>query len=184
MKTFTSSQLKIILVIICFMITVFLFNNFPFFAQSGAIEEEKHPSIAVEIVGEIEKPGIYCFEHKVNLGKVIERAGGLKNNVVLAKDRFLIEVSNGAKITIGSSPFSLIIEMMKPEKRLLYFIPININTASVEGLVVVPGIGEKTASAIIRYRHEHGDFLSLDGLRKVPGIGRRNFRRMKAYLRT
>jgi len=187
MKNFTLKQQYVVLVIIfCLFIIFFLkystLSSFSFLNISKEIEEEKPLPIAIEIVGEVEKPGIYCFEHEVSVGEVIERAGGLKDNSVLAKDCFSMKVSNGTKITIGDNPSSFMIKAMEPEKRLLYFIPININTASLEELVVVPRIGEKTAHAIIQYRKYNGNFSSLDELKEVPGIGHYNFKRMKGYL--
>ena len=187
MKTFTSHQYYVTLIIICLLLTIFFFRDFPlrdlpFFTQSPAIEEIKPYPLAIEIVGEVENPGIYCFENEVSLGEVIERAGGIKGDVALAQEHFLTEVSHGAKITIGSNPASFTVGMMGPEKRLLFFIPISINTASVEELVVVPAIGEKTARAIIRHREKHGNFTSLNELREVTGIGNYKFTKMKKYL--
>jgi len=187
MKTFTVKQHYVILLIICCLLTIFSLRyfplrNIPFFTFSSYTEEENHLPVAIEIVGEVEKPGIYSFKHKVTLGEVIERAGGFKSNVVLAQKYFSIEVSSGTKVTIGSNPSSFAMEMMEAEKRLLYFIPINVNTASLDELMVVTGIGEKTARAIIGYRMEHGDFSRLDELEEVPGIGHYKFKRMKDYL--
>ena len=187
MKNFTSNQYCVILIILCVLLTIFFFRypqliNLPFFTQSPAIEKIKPLPIAIEIVGEVVKPGIYCFEDEVSLGEVIERAGGLRRDVVLTEEHFFTEVSNGAKITIGSNPSSFTVGVMGPEKRLLFFIPISINTASVEELVVVPAIGEKTARAIICHREKHGNFTSLDELKKVSGIGNYNFKKMKKYL--
>lgn len=187
MKTFSLKQQYVIVIIIFCLLTIFFFRyftlrNLPFLKKSSIIEEGKRPSIAIEIGGEVEKPGIYCFEHEVNLGEVIERAGGLKRNMVLPKRCFSIEVANGAKITMGNVPSSFTMGMMEPEKRFLYFIPININTAGMNELVVVPGIGEKKALAIIRHRQEHGNFSRLDELKRVSGIGNYNFTRMKQYL--
>lgn len=48
---------------------------------------------------------------------------------------------------------------------------ININKASVEQLVELKGIGEKTALKIIEYRDEHGNFDSVDALVNVKGVG-------------
>jgi len=149
---------------------------------SKVIEEEKPLPITVEVMGEVEEPGIYCFEHEVSIGKVIKRAGGLRDNMVLSQECFSIELSSGAKITIGGKSSPFIIEMMDPERRLLYFIPINVNNAELEELLVIPGVGEKTASAIIHYRQEKGSFSSIDELKKVPGIGHYNSKRMKKYL--
>lgn len=49
--------------------------------------------------------------------------------------------------------------------------PTNINRASVDDLVLLPGIGQRRARAIVAYRTEHGPFASFDDLTAVPGIG-------------
>ena len=56
---------------------------------------------------------------------------------------------------------------------------ININTASVEQLQSVKGIGEKTAAAIVAYREDHGDFKSVDDLTNVKGIGEKKLSKME-----
>lgn len=48
---------------------------------------------------------------------------------------------------------------------------VDLNTATVEQLQAVNGIGEKTAEAIVAYRNEHGAFASVDDLVNVKGIG-------------
>lgn len=53
--------------------------------------------------------------------------------------------------------------------------PININTATVEELVGLKGVGEKYAQAIVQYREENGPFESPEDIQKVPGIGARTF---------
>jgi competence protein ComEA len=187
MKNFSLGQQQVILVIIFCLLIIFFFkystlSEFHFLPISKEVEERKPFPITLEIVGGVEKPGIYCFEHEVNLGEVIERAEGLKRNVLLTQEYFSLEVSNGAKISIGNTPPSFTMEVMEPEKRLLYFIPISINTASSEEFMVVPGIGEKTARAIIGHRQKRGPFVHLDELKEVSGIGNYNFKRMKKYL--
>jgi competence protein ComEA len=71
---------------------------------------------------------------------------------------------------------------MDPHKRFLYCVPFSINLAGAEELALVPGIGEKTARAIVSYRDRYGPFPRLQSLLEVPGIGRHNFERMKAFL--
>ena len=61
--------------------------------------------------------------------------------------------------------------------------PININTATIEELCLLPGIGESTAQAITDYRQEHGDFRTVDDLINVSGIGPSTLNKLK-YLIT
>ncbi len=49
--------------------------------------------------------------------------------------------------------------------------PVDINTADASALEQVKGIGPARAAAIVKYRSEHGAFASVDDLVKVPGIG-------------
>ncbi|MBQ5514326.1 MAG: helix-hairpin-helix domain-containing protein, partial [Oscillospiraceae bacterium] len=49
---------------------------------------------------------------------------------------------------------------------------VNINTAGVEQLQTLPGIGEALAKRIIEYREEFGPFQSVDELQSVSGIGK------------
>ncbi len=49
--------------------------------------------------------------------------------------------------------------------------PVNINTADVQGLDTLPGIGESKAIAILQYRTDNGPYASCDGLDNVSGIG-------------
>jgi competence ComEA-like helix-hairpin-helix protein len=49
--------------------------------------------------------------------------------------------------------------------------PINVNTASVSELCLLPGIGPKLAARIVTYRGEHGRFERMEDLVRVPGIG-------------
>lgn len=56
---------------------------------------------------------------------------------------------------------------------------VNINTANVDGLSTLNGIGQSKAAAIITYRKEHGDFKNLDELSKVKGIGKTTTDKLK-----
>jgi len=56
---------------------------------------------------------------------------------------------------------------------------VNINTASQAELESLPGIGPVTAQKIIQYRQEHGPFQSIEDIMNVPGIGQKTFEAIK-----
>lgn len=69
----------------------------------------------------------------------------------------------------------------KKEKTLVKF-PVNINTAKIDELKAVYGIGDKTAERIIAYRNNNGLFISINDLIKVKGIGPKKLEKMKPYI--
>ncbi len=56
---------------------------------------------------------------------------------------------------------------------------ININQASAEQLMTLPGIGESKANVILQYRDEHGAFQTVEDLMKIPGIKQGVFDKIK-----
>lgn len=61
---------------------------------------------------------------------------------------------------------------------------VNLNTATSEELQTLPGIGEKTAQAILDYRREHGRFLSRKEIMEVDGIGEKTYEKIRDRLTT
>ncbi len=57
--------------------------------------------------------------------------------------------------------------------------PVNLNTATMEQLDALPGVGPSTAQKIIDYREAHGGFRSVDDLKNVSGIGDVRFEALK-----
>jgi competence protein ComEA len=62
------------------------------------------------------------------------------------------------------------------------FAAINLNTATKEELVALPGIGPAKAQAILDYRNSHGQFKSVEEVKDVKGIGAKRFEKLKGDL--
>lgn len=59
---------------------------------------------------------------------------------------------------------------------------INVNKASSDELAVIKGLGKKKAQAIIDYRQQNGDFVSLEGLINVKGIGKSTLQKIEPFI--
>jgi competence protein ComEA len=59
---------------------------------------------------------------------------------------------------------------------------VNLNTASVEQLTTLPGVGPKLAARIVEYRQKSGTFRSTQELMNVKGVGEKNFAKIEAWL--
>ena len=59
---------------------------------------------------------------------------------------------------------------------------ININTATVEELVSLPGIGNKIANRIIEYREKNDNFKTIEEIMNVKGIGKKKFKKIKQLI--
>jgi len=62
------------------------------------------------------------------------------------------------------------------------FAALNLNTATKDELIALPGIGPAKAQAILDYRSAHGQFKTLEELKDVKGIGAKRFEKLKAEL--
>ena len=61
---------------------------------------------------------------------------------------------------------------------------VNINTASKEQLMTLPGIGQTRAESIIAYREKSGGFSTIEDIMKVSGIKESAFEKIKEYICT
>ncbi|HPW69387.1 MAG: helix-hairpin-helix domain-containing protein [Desulfomonilia bacterium] len=61
---------------------------------------------------------------------------------------------------------------------------LNINTATIEELQLLPGIGPATAQNILNYREINGPFTSVEDIIKVKGVGDRKLEQLRRYLKT
>ena len=133
--------------------------------------------IYVDVKGEVHHPGVYRMKAENRVKDLIEAAGGFTpladdqklNLAQLLGDQMVIVVpKKGEEVNseLAQAPTSQKKEVGKEVK-------VNINTATVEELKTLKGIGEKKAEAIIEYRKQNGSFKNKEELMKVRGIGKK-----------
>lgn len=134
-------------------------------SSSSSIIDEK---IEVEITGQINKPGTYKVEIGDDIFTLIEKAGGLT------------ELADNESINLYYCLTSLDTKIYIPKDNGGN--KISINSADLETLQILPGIGEATATKIIDYRNKNGDFLLIDHIKNVSGIGDSVFNKIKDFI--
>ncbi len=140
-------------------------------------ETEKSDSnvyIFVDIDGAVHNPGVYQLKRGDRVNDAINMAGGLIDDAYtknLNKARILVD---GEKIYIMTKNE---IESTTEFNTNL----ININTASVNDLMSLPGIGEVYANRIIDYRYNK-PFGSIEEIKNIEGIGDKTFDKIKALI--
>lgn len=67
-------------------------------------------------------------------------------------------------------------------KSYFSFKPLNLNTATLEELMLLPGIGERYAEEIILYRSARGQFNNIEEIMNIPGIGIKTLNSLRPHI--
>ena len=181
------SQQRILLILAILLLAIFYFK---FYYSSPTPSERIAKEIVVEVQGEIQKPGVYIFEHPPTLKEAIEKAGGLNGKISYESKSSSEILETGALITVQRvTPSSLgevglikiKIGRMEANKLLVFNIPLDLNRVSAEDLSLIPGIGESLAQEIIAYRQRRKSFRSVEELKKVKGLGDKKYQSLQTY---
>ena len=146
-------------------------------APPAAIEVEGEGdadrAVVVHVAGAVRRPGVYRMRANARVDDAVGRAGGVTRRADLTQVNLAAQVEDGRQVLVplrvrtaaagggsatGATPTT-------PG------VPLNINTATLEQLDELDGIGPTTAQHILDYREEHGGFGSVEELGEVPGIG-------------
>ena len=137
----------------------------------------------VDIKGEVLRPGVYEFSCESRMQEVIKKAGGFTEEADETKINLAQKITDQMQIIVpnvhskqedgltegnsekGSSTNTSVSNSKQGT--------ININTATLEELQTIKGIGKKKAEAILQYRKEHGAFRTKEDLLQVKGIGKK-----------
>ena len=134
-----------------------------------------------ELRGNIKNPGFYCFETEQSLQGLKQAAGGETTAITgynIPHGNYIH--ANAVKIDF-SNPLS--IEDIGACAKLNFFMPLDLNAAEKKDLLLIPGIGEKTACAIINYRENIGKIHNINNLTAIRGMGRKKLKILKKYLK-
>ncbi len=169
----------------------------------------KDDLVYVDIKGAVKKPGVYKINSDKKIIDVITIAGGLMenantDNINLSKkvtDEMVIIIYTDEEVK-NSNIVDTVIKVIDKEcvcpniqndgcinTEINDSITnvnktININTATLEELMSINGLGEAKAKAIIKYREENGYFKIIDDLLNVSGIGEALLEKIKEYITT
>jgi competence protein ComEA len=182
-KYFSIGQQRILFVLALLILSI-LYFKFYYHPLSPSHEENIRETV-IEVIGEVQKPGIYIFQNPPVLRDAIEKAGGLKAPAFFNPRLSTEFLETGTSLTIKrESPQEVKIKMgrMEANKLLVFSIPFDLNSASVEDLCLIPGIGESMAREIIAYRERRRKFRSVEELKNVKGIGEKKWRTFKPFL--
>ena len=144
-------------------------------AATSAPAPTRAPRVVVHVAGAVAAPGVYELAGGSRVGDAVTAAGGAAPDAVLDAVNLAALVGDGQQVyvphageTAGPAPpVATPAANAGPEASG----PLDLNAATEDELLALPGVGPVLAAAIIRHRDETGPFTSVDGLLDVSGIG-------------
>ena len=147
------------------------------------------PDVVVSVVGKVARPGLVRVPDGSRVADALTAAGGALPGTDLVALNLARRVADGEQLLVGVAP--------APGQPVDGALPpaaaagapaaasplVDLNTATLEQLDALPGVGPVTAQRIVDWRAAHGRFTSVDQLREVSGIGETRFARLKDLVR-
>jgi competence protein ComEA len=126
--------------------------------------------LLVHVVGAVREPGLYRLDDGSRVDDALRAAGGPKPKAALDLINLAAPVADGQQVIVplrgaDGAAGSTAAGSAAPVG------PVHLNSATLEQLDTLPGVGPVTAQKILDYRNEHGAFSSVEELDSVPGIG-------------
>jgi competence protein ComEA len=134
---------------------------------------QESPKLVVHVVGAVRRPGLYRLRDGSRIADALARAGGATRKADLALVNLAAPVADGVQVVVPRRlPTAATAAPAAPGTPAgAAQGPVHLNTATLEQLDALPGVGPVTAQKILDYRQQNGGFASVDELDAVPGIG-------------
>ena len=144
--------------------------------------------IKVHVSGEVLYPGVIEIEEGARIIDAVNVAGGLTEEADITRVNLAYILEDAMKIYIPN------VNEQEDEKQQIISsestittnkenkVVVNINTASVEELQKISGVGNSTATKIVEYRKQNGKFSTIEDIRNVSGIGDSKYEQIKNYI--
>lgn len=150
---------------------------------AGEGEEVAEGVVVVHVDGAVGAPGVYALGGEPRVNDAIVAAGGLAEGADTSGINLAARLSDGEKVhvpLVGEAPQA----GAEPASDAPGGSdgPVNLNTATVEELDELPGVGEATALAIVEDRERNGPFSSPEDLMRVSGIGEKKFEKLEGLV--
>jgi competence protein ComEA len=140
----------------------------PIRVESG---DERGASVMVHVAGAVREPGVYRMRAGARVDDAVGRAGGATRRADLSQVNLAAEVEDGRQVLVPERQRAAAPGAPAAAGPTQPGIPLNLNTATLEQLDELDGIGPMTAQNILDYREANGGFGSVEELGQVPGIG-------------
>ena len=137
--------------------------------------------VVVDVAGEVERPGVYKLPAGARVEDALEEAGGPTRRADLSQINRAAKVEDGRQILVPARARRG--EAVASTGPAAADAVINLNTATLEQLDTLDGVGPATAQKILDYRDEHGGFGSVDELDQIPGIGEKRLAALREKVR-
>ncbi len=139
--------------------------------------------LCVHVCGQVKSPGLYYLDNGARVNDAVSAAGGFLSEADTQYLNLAEQVNDGEQIYIPSleevaSGKVAIDRSLKVNDGL-----VNINKASQEDLMTLPGIGDVKAQAIISYRESVGNFSNVEDIKNVAGIKDSSYEKIKDYIK-
>ncbi|HEX5566390.1 MAG TPA: ComEA family DNA-binding protein, partial [Streptomyces sp.] len=142
--------------------------------------------LVVDVAGKVRRPGVHRLPSGARVADALRAAGGVRPGtdlVGLNRARLLVD---GEQIVVGEPPAAAVPASPGGSGGTTgggpAGGPVSLNSATLDQLDALPGIGPVLAQHIIDYRTAHGGFSSVEQLRDVNGIGERRFADLQALV--